>query len=107
MTHQGITIRMAGSYDSGAVRRLAALDGAAPLTGRVMLAETDRAPVAAVSLESGAVAADPFRHSAEAVRVLMLRRSQINDRGHEVAPARSSRRRRADVHSGRATRAGR
>jgi hypothetical protein len=74
--------------DAWALHRLAQLDSARPLRGRVLLAEADGVPVAAVSLETGLVNADPFRHTAEAVRMLMVRRYQLLRQGGEVAPAR-------------------
>jgi hypothetical protein len=88
MTDQSLTIRVAKPEDDGVLQRLAALDGVRPLTGRVLLAELGHVPVAAVALESGSVAADPFQHSAEAVRILMLRRYQLLRQGSNVAPAR-------------------
>jgi hypothetical protein len=86
---QDLTIRVATAEDGHALRRLAALDSAAPLAGRVLLAELDGAPLAAVSLEHGTVAADPFQPTGHAVRVLMLRRYQLMRQGGDVAPARS------------------
>jgi hypothetical protein len=89
MTGTPLTIRAAGADDAGTLRRLAELDSAPALTGRVLLAELDRVPVAAVSLETGAATADPFQHSLEAVRMLRLRRYQILRQGGDVAPSRS------------------
>lgn len=77
MRHGPLTIRMAGPSDDAALRRLAGLDSARPLRGSVLLAELDGAPIAAVSLETGSVTADPFRHTADAVRLLQLRREQL------------------------------
>jgi hypothetical protein len=88
MTHSPVTIRMAALEDNRALVRLAALDSARPLSGPVLLAESDGVPVAAVSLEAGAVTADPFQHSAEAVRLLMLRRYQLMRQGADVGRAR-------------------
>jgi len=84
-----LTIRLATPEDAHALRRLAELDSAAPLTGRVLLADSHGAPVAAVSLERGKVVADPFRHTADAVGVLKLRRYQLMRQGGDVAPARA------------------
>jgi hypothetical protein len=83
------TIRVAHRRDDAALRRLAALDSAKPLTGRVLLAESDGGPMAAVSLGTGAVTADPFQHTEDAVRMLRLRRYQLMRQGGDVAPARS------------------
>jgi hypothetical protein len=89
MREQPMTIRLASPKDAGALRRLAALDEVRPLKGPVLLAESDGVPVAALSLEAGAVAADPFQHSAGAVRLLRLRRYQLLRQGGDMAPARS------------------
>jgi hypothetical protein len=94
------TIRTAGPEDAEALRRLAQLDSARPLTGEVLLAELDRAPIAAVSLETGAAVADPFRDSAEAVQLLMQRRYRIVRQHSEVGQARSLLRRLAPRHGG-------
>jgi hypothetical protein len=84
-----LTIRLAAPRDAGTVERLAELDSAAPLTGRVLLAESGGVPLAALSLKTGAVTADPFQRTADAVRMLTLRRYQLMRQGGDVAPARS------------------
>jgi hypothetical protein len=89
MTDQSTTIRVATPEDTGTLRRLAELDSVRPLTGHVLLAELDGVPVAAVALGSGSVAADPFERSAEAVRLLRLRRYQLLRQGGDVGPAAS------------------
>jgi hypothetical protein len=89
MTDHSLTIRTALPDDSGALRRLAELDSARPLSGSVLIAELDGAPLAAVSVETGAATADPFQPSADAVRLLRLRRYQLLRQGGNVAPARS------------------
>jgi hypothetical protein len=83
-----LNIRMAAPDDSGTLRRLAELDSAPQLRRRVLLAESDGVPVAAISLDTGAVTADPFRHTALAVRMLRLRRYQLLRQGGDAAPAR-------------------
>jgi hypothetical protein len=87
MDDRELVIRLADSQDA-VLLRLAALDSARPLTGRALLAEADGVPVAAVSLETGHVVADPFQHSAAAVRALRLRRYQATRQG-ERWPLRS------------------
>ena len=47
MNDQHLTIRVATPDDTPVLLRLAALDGAGPLTGRVLMAELDAVPVAA------------------------------------------------------------
>jgi hypothetical protein len=81
------TVRLASPQDDGGLRRLAALDSASPLSGRVLLAELEGVPVAAIALESGAVIADPFQPTAAAVSHLRLRRYQVMRQGGDVAPA--------------------
>jgi hypothetical protein len=93
MPDQIMTMRMAAPSDAAMLRTLARLDSARPLTGRVLLAELDGTPVAAISLHAGAVVADPFQRTAEAVRLLKLRRSQLVFRNADVTAARASRRR--------------
>jgi hypothetical protein len=84
-----LSFRLATTDDGHTLQRLAVLDSAAPLSGRVLLAEADGAPMAAVSLSSGAVIADPFEPTADAVRLLELRRYQLTRQDGNVAPARS------------------
>jgi len=76
-----LALRLAGPDEQGAVRRLSALDGVAPLRGAVLLALLDGEPVAALSLTDGRGAADPFRPSAGALDLLRLRAVRL------VAPA--------------------
>jgi hypothetical protein len=82
-----ITIRVAAPTDAGTLDRLAALDSARPLAGRVLLAQSGDEPIAAISVETGAITADPFRPTADAVRVLRLRRYRLLRQGGDVAPA--------------------
>ena len=84
---QNITIRVAAPTDAGTLSNLAALDSARPLSGRVLLAQSGGEPAAAISVDTGAVTADPFRPTADAVRVLRLRRYRLLRQGGDVAPA--------------------
>jgi hypothetical protein len=56
-------IRPAALSDEPALRRLAWLEGRLPLTGRILVAEIDGRPAAAISLDDQRVVADPFRAS--------------------------------------------
>ena len=82
-----VTIRVAAPDDEEALRRLAALDSSRPLTGRVLVAAQDGKPLAAISLGTGSVVADPFRLSADAVHMLRLRRYQLVRQGGDVGRA--------------------
>lgn len=89
MKDRQLTIRLASPDDARVLRRLAALDSSRPVAGRVLLAELNGVPAAAIALETGSVIADPFQRTAEAVRMLALRRNQLMRQGGDVAPARS------------------
>ncbi len=75
-----IGLRLAGPDDAALVRRLAALDDARPLAGRVLLAVLDGEVAAALSLYDGRVVASPFVRTAEAVALLRLRAAQLGGR---------------------------
>jgi len=62
--------------DAAALRKLAALDGARPLTGRVLIGELAGEPAAALSLKTGASIADPFQRT-DALRVHMRLRASV------------------------------
>jgi hypothetical protein len=68
-----LTIRRATAADEFSVRRLAVLDSAFPPTGDVLLAEMGDELWAALSLDTGASIADPFRPSRDLVDMLRLR----------------------------------
>jgi hypothetical protein len=87
MTERPLTIRLAAPNDRATLQRLSALDSAPPMRGHVLLAESDGVPVAAISVHTGLVAADPFQRTADAVRLLRLRRYQLVRQGGDVAPA--------------------
>jgi len=85
MSDQHLTIRVAQPQDAYTLRALAELDSQRPLGGRVLIVEHEEVALAAVSVETGAVTADPFRRTAEAVRLLRVRRDQITGQSSEVA----------------------
>jgi hypothetical protein len=66
-----VVIRPASPADAADLAVLAALDSARPLTGEVLLAEHSGGEVAAaMSLDTGAVVADPLRPTAHLVELL-------------------------------------
>ena len=67
---QPVTLRPARSEDARTLSDLAQLDSARPLTGAVLVAETETGPLAALELATGRAIADPFRHTAESVGLL-------------------------------------
>src|SRR4051794_6125582 len=68
-----VVIRRAFPEDVPALARLAALDSRRPIGTRALIAEHEGRPVAALSLEDGAVVADPFHPTADLVALLRLR----------------------------------
>jgi hypothetical protein len=90
MTNTALTIRRATAADAFALRRLAAIDSAAPPTGDVLLAEMGNELWAAVAVESGTAIADPFRPSSDLVELLRFRAERLrdDDRAHRGALAR-------------------
>ena len=65
-----VLVRPARPVDAADLRRLAALDSARPLTGDVLLAVAGGDVAAAISLDTGAVIADPFQPTAHLVDLL-------------------------------------
>ena len=72
-----VVVRLAGTDDAAALDRLAALDGAHRPRGRVLLAEVDGRPAAALPIEGGRAVADPFVPTAGLVDLLRLRAAQL------------------------------
>ena len=67
-----IVIRHASAADRDVLADLATLDDRGPLSGHALITEVDGAARAALDLEDGAVAADPFARTAQLVELLRL-----------------------------------
>jgi len=65
-----ITIRHAAADDMKSLERLAALDSRRVPSGELFVAEVDGRLLAATSIDTGAVIADPFEHTAAIVELL-------------------------------------
>jgi ApbE superfamily uncharacterized protein (UPF0280 family) len=74
--NSSISIRTTGSDDYVALWSIAALDSATVPAEPLIVAEEDGEIVAALSLATGDVVADPFRRTAGAVALLRLRAAQ-------------------------------
>ena len=72
-----LTIRPATHADDAALEQIAQFDSARRPRGHLLVGEVAGEVIAAVSLASGHVVANPFKHTAEAVRMLSLRREQL------------------------------
>ena len=68
-----VVIRAARGSDGPALRRLAELDSSPLPGGSLLVAETGDEVVAALSLDTGAGVADPFRRTADVVDLLAYR----------------------------------
>jgi hypothetical protein len=72
-----LTLRVCADGDEAAILRLAERDSSVVPGGRLLAAETCGQLVAAISLETGAVIADPFLRTADAVELLRSRAAQL------------------------------
>jgi hypothetical protein len=85
---QTLVIRSARPTDQAAMRRLAQLDGRRDFDAdRILVAEVDGVPRAALAFNGGEAIADPFHPSASLLELLRVRAAQL--RGE--APARPRR----------------
>jgi hypothetical protein len=73
-----VTTRLATPVDFPTIARLAELDSGHVPRGRVLLAELRGSVVAAISLETGAVFADPFVSSAGVVKDLRAKAAEMD-----------------------------
>ncbi len=73
-----VTIRPARADDGLSIRRLAVLDSAEVPSGALLVAEVSGELWAAVTVTGNLVIADPFRPTAELVRLLRLRAGQLH-----------------------------
>ncbi len=76
-----VMVRRATPADGGRVWELARLDDARMPAGPYLVAEVSGEIVAALSLPTGAVVADPFRTTSDAVAMLELRALQVSGSG--------------------------
>ena len=72
-----VTIRHAAAGDMKALERLAALDSRRVPSGELFVAEVGGRLLAATSIDTGAVIADPFEHTAALVELLQIQASAV------------------------------
>jgi hypothetical protein len=91
-----LTLRICRDSDHTALRALAERDSADIPSGRLLAAEAGGRLLAAISLETGTVVADPFLPTSDAVELLRRRAWQIRraegGSGFRRLPARVARR---------------
>ena len=85
-----LRIRLSNPHDELALRRLAILDSQTWAGGEALVAEVDGELRAALPLDGSPPTADPFRHTADLLDLLELRRSQL--RRPRKPPRRAGRR---------------
>ena len=76
-TPEPVLMRRAAADDSARLRVLSRLDDKRLPAGPFLVAEVSGEVVAALSLASGTVVADPFRPTSDAVAMLSLRARQV------------------------------
>jgi hypothetical protein len=77
---EAVLVRHASPRDEARIRVLARLDDRRMPGGPFVVAELGGEIVAAMSLKTRAVVADPFRRTADAVDLLRMRASQLAER---------------------------
>ena len=75
--NDAVTIRCAREHDGVAIAHIAELDSASAPLGPLLVAEAAGELVAAISLDDGAVVANPFRPTADIVELLQARERQF------------------------------
>ena len=109
-SRRSITIRLAGSADARALRRLAEVDSAALPPDDFLVAEVGGEPLAALALGSGTVLANPFHPTAELTDLLRVRAERLRAAAAGCGPSpsrsRSPWRRGVRTLAGRGARAG-
>jgi hypothetical protein len=83
-----LTIRRSRQVDRAKIRRVSQLDSQWPPREPLLVAEVDGEIVAALSLATGVVVADPFKRTADLVALLRLRAEQLTLPDRRERPAR-------------------
>ena len=86
-TTEAVLIRRATAADSAGIRTLALLDDKRMPAGPFLVGEIDGELVAARSLATDAVIADPFRLTSDIVAMLRVRGDQVARRASRTAAA--------------------
>jgi len=85
-----ITIRHAAADDMKSLERLAALDSRRVPSGELFVAEVDGRLLAATSIDTGAVIADPFEHTAAIVDLLRVHAEAVRPQVPATRKARAA-----------------
>jgi hypothetical protein len=79
-----VLVRRATTADQGRIAVLARLDDKRLPQGPFLVAELDGEAVAAMSLMSGTIVADPFRRTGDAADMLRLRAAQLAEQARRA-----------------------
>ena len=79
-----VLVRRATAADAGRIAELARLDSRKLPQGPFLVAELNGEAVAAMSLMSGTIVADPFRRTGDAADMLRLRSMQIVEQARRI-----------------------
>src|SRR3954454_3213361 len=90
LPEDAVLVRRARAADAARIRTLALLDDRRLSDGPFLVAEIAGEPIAAMSMSSGQVVADPFRRTRDAEDLLRMRAGQIAQRERAIAAARES-----------------
>ena len=90
LPEDAVLVRRATARDAHRIRTLALLDDRSAGDGPFIVAELAGEAVAAMSLSSGRIVADPFRRTRDAEALLRMRAGQIAEHERIVAIARTS-----------------
>jgi hypothetical protein len=83
-----VLVRHAGAADEQRIRQLAQLDARRVPAGPYLVAELGGETIAAISMSTADVVADPFRRTIEATELLRMRSAQIAARERQLAARR-------------------
>jgi hypothetical protein len=87
MSHHALTIRATTPSDHDGLASLTTLHSSPSRIGRSLVADLDGTPIAAISLTTGTVAADPDLAHPDVIQSLRYRRYQILRQGGDVGLA--------------------
>ena len=88
LPEDAVLVRRARATDAASIRTLAYLDDRRLSDGPFLVAEIAGDVIAAMSMSSGQIVADPFRRTRDAEELLRLRAGQLAEREARVAMTR-------------------
>jgi hypothetical protein len=90
LPEDAVLVRRATTADAARIRTLARLDDRRLTDGPFLVAEIGGEAIAALSMSTGQLVADPFRRTRDAEHLLRLRAEQVAQRERAITAATSS-----------------